>query len=714
MSKRIVWAVCGLLMLMSGGAARAQALADKVPAGVMFYAGWNGAESMGPGFEGSKFQGLLKTVDLNGLGGQVMQAAHRLGKPTDVGTLELIQTLVPRVWNKPTAIYMASRGHDDFEAMAIVDVGADAATLRDRLRALKGDATVRIEAEGEYLLAGSESCAPLMKATMQLIRGEAAAAKALAGDVRFRSAIEGTGLHPAAAVYVDVDAVNKAVEEQVEPENLASMRGVRDALGLGGIHRVVWAGGFEDGGWAERAFIDAPAPRKGLAALFDGGAITPEVLNLAPADSPWVSASRLNLTKLFEAVENATEKAGPDAKRSFDEGLEKLRQQAGFDVEKDLLGSMGNLWVSYHLPFGGFVAVCPLKDPVRFSAAMEKATAQVKQGLDEMVRHEPQGGMLFAPKVGLMEFEGLRIHTVGFMMAGVSWMVHDGKLYIGQLPQSLISVAQAKADRPGITTDASYQAVMKRLNVANACEVNYADLRKTGPVSYQSLLAMVQMAQGMMARNGQQVQLILPPLERIMPYFEPAGSVTWTDASGVHTRGYGPFPGATMMAGPGGLQAVAVGGLTVGILLPSLGRARAVADRTVSAANLSGIYKSMYMWSVTHDGAFPPDLGTLAKEGAITPKMVINPRVHKVEPPKGLSPDQLAAWVNDHSDYVYITPNKGANERADHVMIYEKIQPGVKEGINLCFGDGHVAFTPMVEARRLLKEVGVTLPASAK
>ncbi|MBI1367466.1 MAG: prepilin-type N-terminal cleavage/methylation domain-containing protein [Planctomycetes bacterium] len=47
------------------------------------------------------------------------------------------------------------------------------------------------------------------------------------------------------------------------------------------------------------------------------------------------------------------------------------------------------------------------------------------------------------------------------------------------------------------------------------------------------------------------------------------------------------------------LVVVAIIALLIGILLPSLSRAREVANRTVCSTNLSGIYKSMYTYSIT-------------------------------------------------------------------------------------------------------------------
>jgi prepilin-type N-terminal cleavage/methylation domain-containing protein/prepilin-type processing-associated H-X9-DG protein len=53
------------------------------------------------------------------------------------------------------------------------------------------------------------------------------------------------------------------------------------------------------------------------------------------------------------------------------------------------------------------------------------------------------------------------------------------------------------------------------------------------------------------------------------------------------------------------LVVVAIIALLIGILLPSLSRAREVANRTVCASNLTGLFKAMYTYSVTNRDKFP-------------------------------------------------------------------------------------------------------------
>ncbi len=53
------------------------------------------------------------------------------------------------------------------------------------------------------------------------------------------------------------------------------------------------------------------------------------------------------------------------------------------------------------------------------------------------------------------------------------------------------------------------------------------------------------------------------------------------------------------------LVVVAIIALLLGILLPALGRAREIANRTVCGTNLNGTYKAMYTYSVSNSDNFP-------------------------------------------------------------------------------------------------------------
>ncbi len=70
------------------------------------------------------------------------------------------------------------------------------------------------------------------------------------------------------------------------------------------------------------------------------------------------------------------------------------------------------------------------------------------------------------------------------------------------------------------------------------------------------------------------------------------------------------------------LVVVAIIALLLGILLPALGRAREIANRTVCGTNQNGMFKAMYTYSVTNQDKFP----TAQKNGDTVTRFAISPR----------------------------------------------------------------------------------------
>jgi hypothetical protein len=151
-----------------------------------------------------------------------------------------------------------------------------------------------------------------------------------------------------------------------------------------------------------------------------------------------------------------------------------------------------------------------------------------------------------------------------------------------------------------------------------------------------------------------------------------------------------------------------------GILLPALHRAREIANRAVSGANIRGTLQSLLIWAQMHDGQFPKDLAKLIEEDYMTPEVLMNPRLGGDVPAeverKPLK--EQARWAAEHSDYVYIWPERGSNVAWKKIVMYEKITPELEEGINIGFGDGRVEFMTWPEAARAFRRAGQEVPAA--
>ncbi len=124
--------------------------------------------------------------------------------------------------------------------------------------------------------------------------------------------------------------------------------------------------------------------------------------------------------------------------------------------------------------------------------------------------------------------------------------------------------------------------------------------------------------------------------------------------------------------------------MATSILIPSLVRARELAKRAVTLANLRGLVQGCYIYSNDHDEQFPDSLAVLIEEDLALPKMLVSPR-H--------GPGEEA--------YIYIT-GQSPNVDPRNVLMYEI--PRGDEGVAAVFADGHAQWLKPDEFRRFLQQ----------
>jgi prepilin-type processing-associated H-X9-DG protein len=149
-----------------------------------------------------------------------------------------------------------------------------------------------------------------------------------------------------------------------------------------------------------------------------------------------------------------------------------------------------------------------------------------------------------------------------------------------------------------------------------------------------------------------------------------------------------------------GGKGMAIAGLVLGILglmllpvilLPAINRARQVANRVESAKNLNQIGSACRLYANEFEGAFPPDLGTLATAENLPVQTFIAPN-SEIAAPGNLSGADAANWINNYSDYIYLGSDLRVTSDPGSVVAYEKDQTNHGDGVNMLFADGHVAF----------------------
>ncbi len=411
----------------------------------------------------------------------------------------------------------------------------------------------------------------------------------------------------------------------------------------------------------------------------------------------------------MQALHGAIQQFDPETGQQFDQFFAQANAMLGLDIQKDLLNPLGNQWLLYtDRAVGGpgllgIVVINKLKDAAKVDAALTeisgRANTLIAQGMNE-----PEITLEFRQTT----IDGNNIHYLAIPFVTPGWAVKDGNLYVGLYPQviaSAITFAQSKG--PSILQNPQYLALQHRLGDHKPAALSYFDLPAMAGDGYGDLLLVSRMYLGAADLFGAQTPpMVLPPLDKVLPQLSPSESIEWSDDAGAHAKEISAFPGSQALAGSMlGPPSIGQDALLVSILLPSLNRARETANRVKCASNERQIGQAILLYANDNQGKYPPDLGTLLKTEDITAEVFVCPSGNNEVPPDLKTPDQLAQWVNEHSDYIYVGKGLTSSATSDRVVVYEKPDAHSNDGMNILYGDGHVDFQSMPQAQHEIDAV---------
>lgn len=717
--RNVLFSLIALLVLPS--LIQAQPLADRLPGDAIIYAGWRGADAMGPGYETSHLKAVLDASDFTQLVNDFLpNLMLRIGKedPEAAKILPIISAIAKPMWKHPSALYVGAIGTEGGEPAPrlalLCDAGADApallATLNDLLAKAQGlpvPITAR-EFKGLVIITVGK-----MSPAFDSLTGGAAIADAqtLANDKAFTDSMARVVAVPSIALYVNVDGIVSNVNQLVnqlgganEKENWPK---IRDGTGLAGLKQIAVAAGFDGKDWMESAYVAAPAPRTGLLKMIEGGTLSADLLKVVPKTSTQVAAGRFNLAGLVSQIREGVGQFDPSTRDQFDRSLQEFNQIIGMDVQKDFLGVFGNEWVAYNDPaiggygFAGAVLVNHLTDALK----AERSFTQVEQFINSQLigtsLHEQGMSIAFqSRKIG-----DLTVHYLAIPLVTPAWAIKDNNLYVALFPQTVTAAAGfVSGKEPSIMENADFLAVLKRLGAENAGSVQFIDLARLVPINYGSWVSISRLVGFGDIFGVPSPLIVLPPLAPLVANLSAAATVTWTDDAGFHLKGVSPFPGSTILGtNPVSAYMSTAPALSLGFMLPALSKARSAANRVKSGSNLRQIGTMCIIYADKNNGKYPPDLGSLVSDDVV-PAVFISPFGSQQVPSGKLTPAQLAAWVNEHSDYIYLGKGKKNDLPADRLVAYEKFENGQNQGVNMLFGDGHVEWVGMEQAAKFVEE----------
>jgi prepilin-type processing-associated H-X9-DG protein len=703
------------LILLATFTCRAQPLADRMPASTIFYMGWTGSDSLGPGYDDSHFKAVLDASSCHQLINEFLPAvAQKIAEsdPQAAQVMPMIAAVVQPMWKYPTALYFGGlemgQGQPMPKLALLIDAEGQADAVMQGLAgplalATQSGAPITSKVENGVVVISVGPIPAELTATL-----DHPGTGSLMQDDAFKTTMAQVTPHPVAAGYISFTKLWAAVDQTIAalaPQVAGGWNMAKGSLALDGVKSVAFASGFDGKDWGTSMVLWAPAPRTGLAAQMQTPPLSDDIFKLVPKSSVYMTVLQADLGKLVQTLRMLA-MLKPDVAEQVNQGVQQVNAMLGFDIQKDFFEAFGSEWAVYVDPEvggNGIVGMTIVNRPAD-AAKLEQSLTKLEQLANNLIAqnmHDPKVHLGFETQ----SIGGTTLHYLGIPIITPTWAIRDGNLYMGAFPQPVAAgAAFGNAKGPSIIDNEKYQAIRKHLGPTAVTACTFVDVPALAPENYGAWTAISRLVGFGDILGVKSPLMVMAPLKTLMENLGPSGDVTWSDDFGFHFRGVDSFPGsASLAADPmGGVGAAA---MMTSVMLPSLSRARRVADRTKSAANLRMIGEMCILYANENKQKYPDNLGQLVTNEDIVAGAFVCPMGHGTPPPARGSPQDMAAWVNEHSDYVYLAAGKTASElTSEKVVAHEKMEIAEREhGMNILFGDGHVEWKTLPEAQRLLK-----------
>jgi len=409
------------------------------------------------------------------------------------------------------------------------------------------------------------------------------------------------------------------------------------ALGVDGIRRLDFRWGFQGEALVTVTRLLAPAPRRGILALFDQPTFGAGEIPPLPRGVEGFAVASIDPVKLLDGIAAVAEASDPNGKAMIQQAEQIFQAMTGTRLREDYLKLLGPKIAAYTLPTKvtaptnpisgaalGLLApsrvamVIQVDDPEAFGKVLDDQAAQATRLLKAQAGEDAGSAPPFrALKKGMRGYVMVGGAGTAALPAGMAPTIAVGRKYVAfaSTPEAARLALEAEGKVPA---DSPMGKALVRLPKG----LMFLSVSDTKTSLLPEVLANLPALINLVNSRGGTMMGIAPPMmrnrgmtgpgggglllkidpddlpapEEIRPYLFPATYAVTVDDSGIRLVSRESFPA---------LNPAALAPAAVAVLLPATVAARSAARRTQSVSNLKQIGLAMHNLHSTNN-TFPP------------------------------------------------------------------------------------------------------------
>ncbi len=272
----------------------------------------------------------------------------------------------------------------------------------------------------------------------------------------------------------------KPILDMVKPVYPFEMEEWMDQLCLNQIDAVCLATFLDGGGSRDTFFVHCPGEKKGLLKVLSPHPVSLENLRRTPPDALYFMDVVFDPERLMKEFDGFVRNAFPEHYGEFRQGIDGVKLQYGFDLEKEILAPLGNEFSFFiNMPQSGGMSMIPdmvlsisLDDEEGFKAVLNKLLSMAEGAIE----------------VSQWSYEGRTFRHISPPDPSIpfspTFTVEDGRFLLGSAPMTMKKyVRWLDKGAPGLDSTEEFKRTMASVP-EEACIVEFANLRKGVGMAY--------------------------------------------------------------------------------------------------------------------------------------------------------------------------------------------------------------------------------------